>query len=675
LIDNDLASVKKLQQKLDVKKLKFRNGGNVETKPFFKPKMKKGVRIPEPIKFKNKSKVWFFDSVHPEKGWRKGFIRRSWISKFKYKGKPNNIRYYQVSEKETQLKDGFYGTHGIPYHNITERVNDKMPETPPTKPTTWPTYQKGGNTDQWIQEATQEMEEDGTVGSFTNQARRAGMSTVQFAKDVLSNPEKYSLRTRRRAQFMKNVNPQKFKKGGVAPGRKRLFENKDVALELNTVSNKYSIVDPRTGKFMMKGGVIPSNFKKAAETEDFVYYVDEEEGDENANTIMIRKSDGSVASDNYFANEAYFEDILENNFTWENPELKETHEEVRKEADSYAEGGEITQEKALAKEIATLIGSGLGPESFYEYLQDYSKDEPDGEYGFDEDELETLGKAFSEVKQESLGMTNLNTSKVKSSKLYKAYIKESVNEGGAVTNKSYNFKHGGNVDSWAVGRKVRYKSLKTGRYRKGEIVKDLSNGKWELENGAIVYEKDPDVYLCSNIKTMAKGGNVYTKHTGKSFNYRGQHTIKKVEGNTLETYEGKFFSIPILENLGVEFTGDDAKVTGKRLYGEARKRYQRKLEDATSQLEMWEDEVFTIKNALADAHNERTDTNMDMEAEAGQIQESGEQLNDDFGNRYGAMLNQIDERIENKNKELKTAKSKRDKAQELVDRYEEMLYR
>ena len=83
-------------------------------------------------------------------------------------------------------------------------------------------------------------------------------------------------------------------------------------------------------------------------------------------------------------------------------------------------------EEKLAKEVAKLIGTKLDPESFYEYLQDYSKDKPNGEYGFDEDQLDTLIDAFDYIFQDGLGMTNLNTSTVKSSKLYKAYIKESV---------------------------------------------------------------------------------------------------------------------------------------------------------------------------------------------------------------------------------------------------------
>ena len=76
-------------------------------------------------------------------------------------------------------------------------------------------YAKGGKTDDnWIQDVTEEMEKDGTEGAFTKQAKRHKMTPIQFAKKVLKNPKKFSLKTRRRAQFVKNVNPEKFYEGG-----------------------------------------------------------------------------------------------------------------------------------------------------------------------------------------------------------------------------------------------------------------------------------------------------------------------------------------------------------------------------------------------------------------------------------------------------------------------------
>lgn len=69
-------------------------------------------------------------------------------------------------------------------------------------------FKEGGET--WIQDATEEMKKKGTVGAFTKQANRAGMKPVEFAKEVLSNPDDYTEKTRQRAQFVKNANPEKF---------------------------------------------------------------------------------------------------------------------------------------------------------------------------------------------------------------------------------------------------------------------------------------------------------------------------------------------------------------------------------------------------------------------------------------------------------------------------------
>ena len=44
---------------------------------------------------------------------------------------------------------------------------------------------------------------------------------------------------------------------------------------------------------------------KELETDDFIYYTDEEQ------VIMIRKSDNSIASDNYFAENDLYERMIE----------------------------------------------------------------------------------------------------------------------------------------------------------------------------------------------------------------------------------------------------------------------------------------------------------------------------------------------------------------------------
>ena len=53
----------------------------------------------------------------------------------------------------------------------------------------------------WIQSVDKEMQRKGTVGAFTKQAKRAGMSVHDFAMKVKDNPKDFSERTRRRAEL------------------------------------------------------------------------------------------------------------------------------------------------------------------------------------------------------------------------------------------------------------------------------------------------------------------------------------------------------------------------------------------------------------------------------------------------------------------------------------------
>ena len=53
----------------------------------------------------------------------------------------------------------------------------------------------------WIQDVVGHMKK----GAFTNQASRKHMSPQQFATEVGRHPKKYILKTRRRAQFLRNI--------------------------------------------------------------------------------------------------------------------------------------------------------------------------------------------------------------------------------------------------------------------------------------------------------------------------------------------------------------------------------------------------------------------------------------------------------------------------------------
>jgi hypothetical protein len=75
-------------------------------------------------------------------------------------------------------------------------------------------------------------------------------------------------------------------------------------------------------------------YHRSLETEDFIYFTNYHEGDENACVKMYRKSDLSLASDNYFAYNDLFEVLTENTFTYISKTMKQNlklHNEAMKE--------------------------------------------------------------------------------------------------------------------------------------------------------------------------------------------------------------------------------------------------------------------------------------------------------------------------------------------------------
>jgi hypothetical protein len=57
---------------------------------------------------------------------------------------------------------------------------------------------------QWIAMAKKHLH----VGAFTKQAKAHGETPKEFMNEVLAHPEKHTETTRKRAQFMKNIQPQ-----------------------------------------------------------------------------------------------------------------------------------------------------------------------------------------------------------------------------------------------------------------------------------------------------------------------------------------------------------------------------------------------------------------------------------------------------------------------------------
>lgn len=78
-------------------------------------------------------------------------------------------------------------------------------------------------------------------------------------------------------------------------------------------------------------------FHRGLETKDFIFFANYQEGDENACVIMYRKSDLSLASDNYFAYGAMFEILTEkeSEITYISPTMKQNLK-LHKEAEAKA---------------------------------------------------------------------------------------------------------------------------------------------------------------------------------------------------------------------------------------------------------------------------------------------------------------------------------------------------
>lgn len=71
-------------------------------------------------------------------------------------------------------------------------------------------------------------------------------------------------------------------------------------------------------------------FKLAAITQDFVYYVDEKEGDENASTIMLNR-DFLLVSDNYFGTQDLSEVVENNQLLWMSKAVKYWQQQLQKD--------------------------------------------------------------------------------------------------------------------------------------------------------------------------------------------------------------------------------------------------------------------------------------------------------------------------------------------------------
>ena len=63
-------------------------------------------------------------------------------------------------------------------------------------------------------------------------------------------------------------------------------------------------------------------YYRALETEHHIYFVNFDESDENASVKMFNRN-REIVSDNYFAYQAFMEDIENKRYTWMSEKLKE----------------------------------------------------------------------------------------------------------------------------------------------------------------------------------------------------------------------------------------------------------------------------------------------------------------------------------------------------------------
>jgi len=122
---------------------------------------------------------------------------------------------------------------------------------------------------------------------------------------------------------------------------------------------------------------IPDNFEKVMETSEFIYYGDPEESDDNGNTIIVNKSDGRVLSDNIFATNSFFEDLIAGDFTWLSDSVKAYLPDMLEDYDS-SEISEKAREKFRDMGIDVGISSapsvtGASNKLKYDDLSDEAK--------------------------------------------------------------------------------------------------------------------------------------------------------------------------------------------------------------------------------------------------------------------------------------------------------------
>ena len=144
-----------------------------------------------------------------------------------------------------------------------------------------------------------------TISNFIERAEDCHYIFEQSVNVSGSNPKSIIINL-----ISENYTDREFKRGG------KVYENTPKKINIE-----------RTKKITTELG----DYVLSLITDDYVYYVNEEEGDENAMTIMYNKK-GELISDNYFASSELYDNLLEQDeFEFISPNMVYNREEIIKE--------------------------------------------------------------------------------------------------------------------------------------------------------------------------------------------------------------------------------------------------------------------------------------------------------------------------------------------------------
>ena len=90
------------------------------------------------------------------------------------------------------------------------------------------------------------------------------------------------------------INPKDYAKGGkmfVPQGREILYQDENVALQHNKVSDHYSMINPETGRYMAKGGEVVPNYLKGKKTEVTKILLNGETEDSKLELMLYKDGD------------------------------------------------------------------------------------------------------------------------------------------------------------------------------------------------------------------------------------------------------------------------------------------------------------------------------------------------------------------------------------------------